>query len=158
MGVDPIYVKFRRVMAPEWLTQLLYDLAIRSVLRKSREKRWDSVCRSICTIASRGKRVRGLSPYGVAVWKETQGGTCSTRGRGRKMRVGTCYIKIWTPLRPIQLPHWPSRLHRWLFQLPPSPYSLLSLSPVSPTHGDRIEVSMLTPGTQRPGLVLPSKI
>ena len=41
------------------------------------------------------------------------------------------------PLRPIQLPHWPSRLHR---AMPPT----YSLPPVSPTQGDQIEISMVT--------------
>ena len=28
----------------------------------------------------------------------------------KKMRVGTCYFKTYTPLQPIQLLQWPSRL------------------------------------------------
>ena len=36
-------------------------------------------------------------------------------------------------------------------------YSLLSWLPVSPTHGERIEFSLLTPGAQGSGLVSPSK-
>ena len=34
-----MFVRIRRVMAPEWSTKLMYDLTIRSVLEKSRGKR-----------------------------------------------------------------------------------------------------------------------
>ena len=42
---------------------------------------------------------------------------------------------------------------------PPTPptYSLHSPPPVSPTHGDQIEFSILTPKTQGPSIVSPSK-
>ena len=74
----------RRMMVPEWLTQLLYDLAVRSVLQKS-------------------------------------------------------------------------RLYQQFLQLLPPMPPTYSPPPVSPTHGDQIEVPMITPKAQGPGLVSPSK-
>ena len=50
-----------RAVALGWLTQLLCDLAVRNVWQKSRKKRWDTIYRSIYTMASGEKGVRGLT-------------------------------------------------------------------------------------------------
>lgn len=57
------YVKIQRVMVPEWVTQVLYDLAVRIVL----QKRGDSTGRYFYAISSGGEEIRGLPPYGIAV-------------------------------------------------------------------------------------------
>ena len=65
------------------------------------------------------------------------------------MRLRTRYFKtLAKQAAPVVVPTAP---------MPPT-YSLLSPPPVSPTYGDRLEVSVLTPGAQGPGLVSPSKM
>ena len=74
---DMIYfydkVRIRRVMAPEWLTQLLHNLTVRNVLQKSREERCNSIYRSIYAITSGEKGIRGMPPYNARIRKKTQG-------------------------------------------------------------------------------------
>ena len=74
---DMIYfynkMRIRRVMAPEWLTQLLHNLTVRNVLQKSREERCNSIYRSIYAITSGEKEVRGMPLYDAVIQKETQG-------------------------------------------------------------------------------------
>ena len=91
------YVKIKRVMVPEWVTQVLYDLAVRIVLQKIRQKRGDSIGRHFYAISSGGEEIRGLPPYGIAVWRETQGRTCSTRRRERKWEWRHIISKLKTP-------------------------------------------------------------
>ena len=70
------------------------------------------------------------------------------------MRVGTCHFKTSPPASSLSSsPSGQAGRIRQLFHTLPT-YSPPS---VSPTHGDQIEVSMVTPGAQGPGLVSPRK-
>ena len=74
---DMIYfyskMRIRRVMAPEWLTQLLHNLTVRNFLQKSREERCNSIYRSFYAITSGEKEVRGMPLYDAVIQKKTQG-------------------------------------------------------------------------------------
>ena len=76
----------RRPMDPEWLTQLIYNSTVRSALQKSR-KRWNSIRGNISAIASGGKGVRKLPPYGADVWEKIQGVTETKECTRQKLNV-----------------------------------------------------------------------
>lgn len=76
-------------------------LVVRSVLQKSRGKRFDSICRGIYAMAS-GGRVVGEFPPSVQQF-ERKARKPVLQGKREKVRVGTCYFKT-QPLQSIQLP------------------------------------------------------
>ena len=76
-----------------------------------------------------------------------------------EMGAGTCYFKTypWTLAYPLPPPAEPT-VPAAVPIVPMRPiYSPLLPPPVSPTYGDQVEVSMLTAGARRPGLVSPFK-
>ena len=83
------YVKIRRTMVLEWLTQLLYNLAVRSVLQKNRKRKWDLIHRNIYAIASGGKEVRGRP-----LW---------TRSHFHGRTISLCWYPAWGQVSPLDL-------------------------------------------------------
>lgn len=67
-------------------------LLVRSVLQKSREKRFDSICRGIYAMASGGKVVRGFPPY-VHQFERQPREEPGLQGKRGKLSVGTYYFK-----------------------------------------------------------------
>ena len=68
------------------------SLVVRSVLQKSREKRFDSICRGIYAMASGGKVVGEFPPY-VQQFERKPREEPVLQGKREKVRVGTCYFK-----------------------------------------------------------------
>ena len=67
------------------------DLIVRNVLQKSREKRFDSICRGIYAMASGGKVVGEFPPYVQQFERKPRKPVL--QGKREKVRVGTCYFK-----------------------------------------------------------------
>ena len=95
-----------------------------------------------------GITVKWLLPYGAAIWKDSQGNTYTTRGRGRKWEWGYVVSELKLSLTN---PTPPLAKHVALAGVP------TAHAPVSPPCGDQLGVSMLTPRAQEPGLASPSK-
>lgn len=66
-------------------------LVVRSVLQKSREKRFDSICRGIYAMASGGRVVGEFPPYVQQFERKPRKPVL--QGKREKVRVRTCYFK-----------------------------------------------------------------
>ena len=67
------------------------SLVVRSVLQKSREKRFDSICRGNYAMACGGKVVGEFPPYVQQFERKPRKPVL--QGKREKVRVGTCYFK-----------------------------------------------------------------
>ena len=80
-------------MAPERLTQLLYDLTVRSVLQKSRKRDEIPYVGAFMLLHQEEKESEGC--HLMVQWSERKPkGKPVLQGKREKMRVGTCYFQI----------------------------------------------------------------
>ena len=152
--VAPTYIRIRKVMIPQGLTQLLYSLAIGIVLYKGKGKGWDSLCTAFMLLHQEEKKSDDCQPTVQQSERKPKRKSVVWKGAGENESEGMlCHTLNPTLANMAPLPD------QVAVQIAPMPrtYSLLSHLHLFPTYGEWLEVSMLIPGAQALSFISPSK-